>query len=67
MGLICVCVGIPQSWSILYVYGGENIAGSFDYYMGRLLANLRESNAPYLLQLSFVNTFVCALNGILEG
>ena len=67
MGLICICIGLPQSWSILYVYGGENIAGSFDYYMGHVIAKLKASHAPYLLQLSFVNTFVCALNGILEG
>jgi hypothetical protein len=66
--MVCVVIGVPQTWSILYVFGGENIAGSYEFYMGMIIDRLAEqTNGPYLLTLSFCNTFVCALNGILEG
>jgi len=70
LGLICVCLGLPQCWSMLYIYGGEKISGNqyVKSYAQSFYEGVKESrNGPLLLQLAFVNTFMCAVNGILEG
>ena len=30
IGLFAVAIGIPQAWSILFVYGGEQVSGEYD-------------------------------------
>ena len=58
LGLICVCIGSPQAWSILFLFGGEKVSGKISEF-GHM--------GPFLLQTAFINTLFCALNGILEG
>ena len=70
LGLICVCIGLPQCWSMLYIYGGEKISGNqyVKSYAQSVFEGVKDSKSgPLLLQLAFVNTCMCALNGILEG
>ncbi|CAG5106684.1 Oidioi.mRNA.OKI2018_I69.chr1.g2954.t1.cds [Oikopleura dioica] len=70
IGLFAVAIGIPQAWSILFVYGGEQVSGEYDpsgSFFLRFLALQDFNNPAFILQLCLVNTMACAMNGILEA
>ena len=52
LGLICVFIGIPQCFSILFLYGGKTLSD----WPGELI-----------LALALINTLFCACNGMIEG
>jgi len=51
-GLICVFIGIPQCFSILFLYGGKTLSD----WPGELI-----------LALALINTLFCACNGMIEA
>ena len=52
LGLICVFIGIPQCFSILFLYGGKTLS---------------DWPGEFILALALINTLFCACNGMIEG
>jgi len=52
LGLICVFIGIPQCFSILFLYGGKTLS---------------DWPGEFILALALINTLFCACNGMIEA